>query len=393
MRRGAELLQEQNVLAFDGTLRLALAEAEARAGDRSAPSPSSTKRSRHPTGPEVARFDAELHRAARRNAAEARSRQLRCARRGSAPDRHRRRETARRAQLRIARGAVAGQALPIDRPPLDAHAVLAPALEGLFADAGNAGDRRGAGAARGAGGDGRGQGGMRRSASSGYACTSPMAMRCSPRAASARRKRRKPSPEPASPRPATKMRPNGWRPTTALWVGSFIRGELSSMRACAEDFLGDVEARPDSPEAGIAHRSCGVTYHCAGEYVEARDHLERALDLFHPGQDDDLAFRFGLDAGIAAMACLALALWPLGEVDRAASLIERMLARIASLAHVTTLAIGRQLRGAIRNVVRRPEAREGERTGVREIGPRARSQPVQSLSQCFSKDGRGPRTT
>ena len=33
MRRGAEMLREQNVLLFDGLLKIALAEAEARAGD------------------------------------------------------------------------------------------------------------------------------------------------------------------------------------------------------------------------------------------------------------------------------------------------------------------------------------------------------------------------
>ena len=33
----------------------------------------------------------------------------------------------------------------------------------------------------------------------------------------------------------------------------------------------------------------------AGEYAQARDHLERALALFQPGRDDDLAFRFGHD--------------------------------------------------------------------------------------------------
>ena len=33
MRRGAELLREQNVLLFDGLLKIALADAEARAGD------------------------------------------------------------------------------------------------------------------------------------------------------------------------------------------------------------------------------------------------------------------------------------------------------------------------------------------------------------------------
>jgi hypothetical protein len=29
-----------------------------------------------------------------------------------------------------------------------------------------------------------------------------------------------------------------------LWVGSYVRGELSAMRAYAEAFLGDVEAKP-----------------------------------------------------------------------------------------------------------------------------------------------------
>ena len=43
-----------------------------------------------------------------------------------------------------------------------------------------------------------------------------------------------------------------------LWVGSFVRGELPSMRAHAAAFLSDVEARPNSPEAGVAHRAAGV---------------------------------------------------------------------------------------------------------------------------------------
>ena len=72
-----------------------------------------------------------------------------------------------------------------------------------------------------------------------------------------------------------------------LWVGSFTRGELPAMRGHAATFLSDVEARPDSPEAGVAHRAAGVTCWVAGEYVEARDHLERALALFQPGRDHD----------------------------------------------------------------------------------------------------------
>ena len=110
-----------------------------------------------------------------------------------------------------------------------------------------------------------------------------------------------------------------------LWAGSYTRGELPSMRAQAAAFLADVEARPDSPEAGVAHRVQGITHWFAGEFVEARDHLERALALFQPGRDDDLAFRFGMDPGVARYGLSGdCVLWPLGEVDRAISLIERM---------------------------------------------------------------------
>ncbi len=40
-----------------------------------------------------------------------------------------------------------------------------------------------------------------------------------------------------------------------LWTSSYTRGELSSMRAHAAAFLNDAEASPDSPEAGVAHRA------------------------------------------------------------------------------------------------------------------------------------------
>jgi hypothetical protein len=123
-----------------------------------------------------------------------------------------------------------------------------------------------------------------------------------------------------------------------LWVGSWIRGELSPMRAHAEAFLNDADARPGSSEACVAHRAAGLTHWFAGEYREARAQLERSLALFQPGRDDDLAFRFGNDAGVAAMFYLALTLWPLGEVERAISVVGRAQERAASLTHVGTHA-------------------------------------------------------
>src|SRR5208337_4365548 len=126
-----------------------------------------------------------------------------------------------------------------------------------------------------------------------------------------------------------------------LWVGSYAGGELPSMRAHAAACLSGVEATPDSPEAGVVHRAAGVTCWFAGEYREARDHFGRALALFQPGGDDDLAFRFGVDSGVAAMANLAIVSWPLGEVNRAISLVDRMQMRAAELTHISTLAYGK----------------------------------------------------
>jgi predicted ATPase len=74
------------------------------------------------------------------------------------------------------------------------------------------------------------------------------------------------------------------------------------------------------------------------------------------GRDDDLAFRFGHDAGASAMFSLAAASWPLGEVDRAISLIDGMQTRIAGLTHVGTLAVGR-MHAALFELMRGEHAR------------------------------------
>ena len=141
-----------------------------------------------------------------------------------------------------------------------------------------------------------------------------------------------------------------------LWAGSYMRGELPEMRAHAMAFLNDLEATPDSPAASVARRLAGVTCWCAGEYREARDYFEKALVLFQPGRDDDMAFRFGQDPGIAAMANLAIASWPLGEVDRAMSLIDAMETRMSGVPHIGTLSFGR-MHAALFELMRGDHAR------------------------------------
>jgi predicted ATPase len=131
------------------------------------------------------------------------------------------------------------------------------------------------------------------------------------------------------------------------------------MRTHAAAFLAGVAASPDSPEAGVAHRVLGTTHCFAGEFAEAREHLERALTLFQPGRDDDLAFRFGQDAGVAAMCYLAITLWPLGNIGRAVSLVDSAHERLARVAHIGTRPYAK-LHAAMFELMRGNRARAAE---------------------------------
>ena len=144
-----------------------------------------------------------------------------------------------------------------------------------------------------------------------------------------------------NPRPADKDATEQLAGAYGLWLGGYVRGELASMRTHAQAFLDNLAARPNAPEAAVGHRIAGITCWFAGGYREAREHFEKALAVFQPGRDDDLAFRFGFDPGVGAMSYLAFALWALGEVDDAISMIERMQARTAGITHVGSLAFAR----------------------------------------------------
>ena len=84
------------------------------------------------------------------------------------------------------------------------------------------------------------------------------------------------------------------------------------------DFLARLRRSRRSPEACVAHRINGVTSWFAGDFVAARAFIWNRHSLSStPSATAIVAFRFGQDVGVAAMASLALTLWPLGEVDRA----------------------------------------------------------------------------
>ena len=59
-----------------------------------------------------------------------------------------------------------------------------------------------------------------------------------------------------------------------LWVGHLTRCEPEPMREVAELFLREATARPDCPEALVAHRISGTTCLYFGDFAGAHDHFQ-----------------------------------------------------------------------------------------------------------------------
>jgi len=123
-----------------------------------------------------------------------------------------------------------------------------------------------------------------------------------------------------------------------LWIGHLNRGEPEPMREMAELFLREATARPDCPEALLAHRISGATCFHFGDFAAAHDHFQRSLELYDQTRHADFANRFGSDTRAAAQAYNPLALWVLGRVDEALRLADRALADAESAAHPAAMA-------------------------------------------------------
>ena len=160
-----------------------------------------------------------------------------------------------------------------------------------------------------------------------------------------------------------------------LWAGHILRGELEAMREVSSTALELADRCPGTREASIAHRIRGTTCWYEGDFTSARDHLERALGMFDPARDGDLAFRFGHDIGVSCMVYLPLALWSLGEIGRAEQLEAAMIARARETRHAMTLALAAYWRSLFEIMRRDARAAEPYAAETLELG-RAHELPM-----------------
>lgn len=89
-----------------------------------------------------------------------------------------------------------------------------------------------------------------------------------------------------------------------------------------------------------AHFALGNTLFWQGRFVESRKHLERAVQLYEPGQHSTSIACFGENGGVTSRSYLSWTLWFLGYPDQALKISREALALAEEVDHPFTRAYG-----------------------------------------------------
>jgi predicted ATPase len=128
------------------------------------------------------------------------------------------------------------------------------------------------------------------------------------------------------------------------WVHVLLAGDLALARSRAEELLTLGTERNDPVWTVMGCRICGVTCCWIGEFIAARDYLERGLLLYDPAHRSRYAELTVDDPYVVLLAYLACTLLYLGYPDQARAKREaalgeaRLLARAFTLAHALVFA-------------------------------------------------------
>jgi tetratricopeptide (TPR) repeat protein len=121
---------------------------------------------------------------------------------------------------------------------------------------------------------------------------------------------------------------------------SVVRGELPQALEAVAALLSAAEARGDRPALINAIRGRAMILFFLGRIVEAREAVERAVEVFSASQEADrmAARAAGQDAGVAMLALMSWVIWVLGDVDGAVTRMAAALERAEAVHHAHTHA-------------------------------------------------------
>lgn len=122
-----------------------------------------------------------------------------------------------------------------------------------------------------------------------------------------------------------------------FWVASFISFRGDVMRELASHFLALAETRSETVPLMIGHRLVGMSLLAAGNFVQARAHLDWAIALYDPAIHRVLAARFGQDVRVVILPWRSWALWSLGYPEAALTDADQALKEAREIGHAATL--------------------------------------------------------
>jgi predicted ATPase len=140
-------------------------------------------------------------------------------------------------------------------------------------------------------------------------------------------------------------------------VVSFVRAELQIAREFGQQLLHLASRRHDSTLLLEAHFPLGATLFHLGEFVQAREYLERGVALYDAQQHHSAAFLYGgYDPGVMILSYTAWVLWFLGYVDQSLQRIREALSLAHKLSHPQSLAIALSFAAFIHQLRREGQA-------------------------------------
>jgi predicted ATPase len=133
--------------------------------------------------------------------------------------------------------------------------------------------------------------------------------------------------------------------------------ELAEAKAVAGRLLKLAETTSDRGLLFFAHRAAGVSALPAGDFLQARVHLEQALAIYDPGEHRTPAFVYAFDPRVVCLDYLARTLLPLGLPEQALAANNEAIHEARRVSHRNSLAMPLFFGGVVHQIL-------GNREGV-----------------------------
>jgi class 3 adenylate cyclase/tetratricopeptide (TPR) repeat protein len=131
------------------------------------------------------------------------------------------------------------------------------------------------------------------------------------------------------------------------WGHFWMRAQHDRAMELSKILLAKAKMLNDSTSEMLAYRCLGSTLFTSGQFLEARDHLERAIALGNKAAGGSLASSYAVDPAIAAQLILAWDLWILGFPGLARGSVLQALDQALSRAHPYTVAFAHYVTSAV----------------------------------------------